>query len=624
MNDNLNSNIYKKSININNVTLENNEAKYFGGVIYTNMTDTYQFMIKNTKFIKNKADVAGGVVFFERIDDDTKKIISFFSDDKSSFYKNVFLNNTAKSHGNIYATHPSKLIQKITTSDISEISSGNAISLTLELKDELDNTIIDNEKYYQNIAVQAELFDLKENPLNNQNYSIINNDSSFNNGLNIINNIKLLIQNPGIYYLKFTPKTHTNNILKNAYFNYKIKINDCDPNNVKFITKNNLFYCENPKCNKHCQKLKNYVCIKYNDNINDPELNVCECLKGWTGELWFLLIYIPFTKKLIISTAFSIKFDYSKRDYILMNNIFSPKLCRTMFLSEKNTDKNINIVGNNSNKNFNPKLSETQIFTKSSLDSCNNISSSLNISNSQSLYNANTKNDNSTDNKSQSNIIEYKIENIFDDIVRIAYIDIILIIHDKSLKDEQMNNYFFSKVCPQKQYPILINFCKFILLLYDISKFQSVLNGKFIYLDSKIISYGLFYKDNELFQQIQFYSNTINCCLIFILYYSLIVYIIFKNCENKRTFYFINIPGTKCIIHNSYSCGCELKEIRDYNDLELQSIEEYVYFYKEYFNSLIIIKNIPKILDYFMKNIKSIYYSSYNNILSKTSLSLYK
>jgi len=85
-------------------------------------------------------------------------------------------------------------------------------------------------------------------------------------------------------------------------------------------------------------------------------------------------------------------------------------------------------------------------------------------------------------------------------------------------------------------------------------------------------------------QSIQFYSNLISCLFIFFGYFSYIIYLIYTKKGNYRYNYFINIPKAKCVIHNSYVCPCAGKKVELYDEDELESINQYVTFYKQYFN----------------------------------------
>lgn len=102
------------------------------------------------------------------------------------------------------------------------------------------------------------------------------------------------------------------------------------------------------------------------DKVNDCYLYLICYFFG------FILIYIPFTKKIVISSTFSLKFNYCDRDYILMNNIFSPHLCKNMFFSEKNSSSSLNNNNNNPNKNtFSISNNESEFSTSFPAQSLN-------------------------------------------------------------------------------------------------------------------------------------------------------------------------------------------------------------------------------------------------------------
>jgi len=74
--------------------------------------------------------------------------------------------------------------------------------------------------------------------------------------------------------------------LKTAFFDYKIIIKECDKSYYSIRRSNNLLYCESPKCDKKCLLNNNFECVKDdndNNNINDPEYNICRCIKGKIG-----------------------------------------------------------------------------------------------------------------------------------------------------------------------------------------------------------------------------------------------------------------------------------------------------------------------------------------------------
>ncbi|ORX56691.1 hypothetical protein BCR36DRAFT_280267, partial [Piromyces finnis] len=95
--------------------------------------------------------------------------------------------------------------------------------------------------------------------------------------------------------LKIKAKNNTLNILKETYLNIKLKINDCSRDSIKVIDSNNFYTCELPNCNDNCL-IGNKKCIKPENihmNVNDPNINVCVCLAGYTGNDCLTLDYGP-------------------------------------------------------------------------------------------------------------------------------------------------------------------------------------------------------------------------------------------------------------------------------------------------------------------------------------------
>jgi len=158
-----------------------NSAKYFGGVFYINSSDDIDITIKNSEFLYNNAGIAGGVIFFENITPQVINMKDIFLNLENTL-NNTILNNNAISHGNNFATHPTKFVQKLHDNDIHKIFSGGSISLMLELHDEYDNIVYDQENYYSNIGIKAELYDLNKSIIKD-NYIVKENGNIFNNGI---------------------------------------------------------------------------------------------------------------------------------------------------------------------------------------------------------------------------------------------------------------------------------------------------------------------------------------------------------------------------------------------------------------------------------------------------------
>ncbi|OUM63169.1 hypothetical protein PIROE2DRAFT_10326 [Piromyces sp. E2] len=374
---------YIKKIRINDSLFNNNTAKYFGGILYTNIFNSYDIKVINTNITNNYAGVAGGFAFYSQINFPLKNFYSYLKD---KTFNNLIKNNKAKSHGNDFATHPTHfdLIYNNNNTNF-EILSGQKISLTLELKDSLNNIVIDSEKYYSNIGVHTKLLDYKNNEVDN--YYISDIMSTFSNGLNEINSMKVFIETPGLYHIRLNSKSNYFDISSD----FDIKINDCNITEYyKIIKSNNVFYCEEPICYNCNSKYK--ICNKGNNdngsdeiiNINNPEYNTCNCITGRKGinceekdfedtsgfkiiatvltaviEVFIITIavtlipfknyevvkdfgkysllsitigiYIPFSIRMIIPSKFSLKFNLSFEDNILMNNIFSTEIFEKMF-----------------------------------------------------------------------------------------------------------------------------------------------------------------------------------------------------------------------------------------------------------------------------------------------------
>ncbi|ORY54793.1 hypothetical protein LY90DRAFT_646782 [Neocallimastix californiae] len=274
-NENENENI--NSIIIQDSSFENNTAKYFGGVLYTNINEFYNLNIKNNEFINNYAQVAGGVLFLKNINDNVRKI------DKDLNLNNKFKDNISLSHGNITATHPTNIIFAGNKTEITEIYPGASLYFTIELKDELNNTVTDREKYYSDIGISIELKDHQMNEVNPNDYLFPNIVSSFINGLNIIQYFKIYSKNIGTFYLQITPKTTSLDDLANYKLLYKLNIKDCNSDLIKITNNEGIFHCESPIC-MNCNTTGNFECIKYKDEINDYRYNQCICKKGYYGE----------------------------------------------------------------------------------------------------------------------------------------------------------------------------------------------------------------------------------------------------------------------------------------------------------------------------------------------------
>jgi len=83
--------------------------------------------------------------------------------------------------------------------------------------------------------------------------------------------------------IKIAIENYKNNIVF-QFNDIKIKINDCNDDQIKMYNNNGMPYCETPICNPKCPVEISAYCKSYsNEPINNPSLNICECLPGYNG-----------------------------------------------------------------------------------------------------------------------------------------------------------------------------------------------------------------------------------------------------------------------------------------------------------------------------------------------------
>ncbi|ORX45799.1 hypothetical protein BCR36DRAFT_414396 [Piromyces finnis] len=677
--DNINSpKDYTKLIDIDNSIFDNNKANYFGGLLYANVYYPFKLNMTNSRISNNHAGVAGGFIFFEQINNRIKDISLFVKDKK---YNNTIQNNTATSHGDEFATHPSKFI--LSDNDNTEIYSGGFISLTLELQDDFGNRVNDSEKIYSDIGVQTELYDTQNEKV--KDYFISNIDNIFYN------------DKPEIYYILFKSQINYFDFSKTISTGFKIKINDCEPDkSYKLYKIRELFYCEDPICDRKCDvKNKYFKCVKGNsnnnntENINNPLYNTCSCITGRAGSdcqqkvfydtknfesgvlvttiiieiimtlifiitfaffrnykvikdfgksslifitigcilkifnnlflisdkkmncslnmitsyIGFALVYIAFIKKIIISLNFSIKFNLSIEDNIIMSNVFTYELYEKLFKETRELSNSIFNIGNTkkyvnkfyiSSRNFDNQVDGTMSFHILNNNEQNPIRTTF-----SSLFNM----------QSQKSIMTYKRSNTYNGTLFKIYARIVMILmlialflvlciiyiffySINDLKIIELKSGMYAYRCSNPIFSLIIYLAEFVSLLYAIIKYSSVRKTRYIFIDVYIIGiiipiwiifdptiniivHNLFKNNIIISHNIQFLCNS--------------------NEGNNRTFYFISVPKVKCNDHNSYSCECETKKIVKYTDEEIQSINEFILNYKKLFNMKYIFKNYKKI-----------------------------
>jgi len=79
------------------------------------------------------------------------------------------------------------------------------------------------------------------------------------------------------------------------FHDIEINVHDCNKNQIKMYSTNQIPYCENPICKDSCPVDISARCI-YNESlpINDKNSNICECYNGYSGENCSLKTFIDF------------------------------------------------------------------------------------------------------------------------------------------------------------------------------------------------------------------------------------------------------------------------------------------------------------------------------------------
>ncbi|OUM59253.1 hypothetical protein PIROE2DRAFT_15246, partial [Piromyces sp. E2] len=278
--DNINDNDNNKYlINIRDTIFKNNNADYFGGVIYSNFDLTYlkSYKVSNTSFIENHA-YAGGVIYLNNCNSNTNKTFFKLCGDNITYDK-----NTAISHGKDFATSPYLIQPLFNNTTIIEKKSGMTFPLNFKLLDKFEQQIIDISKYYSNIILNIK--NSNSSDINSIYSKIIGNVCYFSKGICELNNFKIYTINPTTINIKLSLENNNYNI-KFSNNNITFEIKDCNPEQIKITDKNNFFKCENPICDVNCPtSLGRAACIKSNKtNINNINLNQCKCVDGWIGD----------------------------------------------------------------------------------------------------------------------------------------------------------------------------------------------------------------------------------------------------------------------------------------------------------------------------------------------------
>ncbi|OUM67073.1 hypothetical protein PIROE2DRAFT_5561 [Piromyces sp. E2] len=296
----LGNNHYRNNILILNSKFIKNQAKYFGGAIYSDSVYFNSLNLtegKNVSFTENHA-YSGGALYFNNIDNVDSFLI------KESLDKLSYNNNTSESHGNKYATNPYSINTVSYNSKEIIIKSGELFPLEFILVDKFNQTVYDISKYYSNVMLTIYDEDITKNE---NDIKIEGNTCNFTKGKCELQNFKIYSKNLTTLNLNLILE-YENKLINVNNIPIKLIIDDCSNDQIKLFMKNSeYYYCENPKCNDNCPKDK-AVCVKSkinNININDKNINICSCLAGWKGYNCELKDYLH------INLAFNSYINYS-------------------------------------------------------------------------------------------------------------------------------------------------------------------------------------------------------------------------------------------------------------------------------------------------------------------------
>ncbi|ORX84871.1 hypothetical protein BCR32DRAFT_291039 [Anaeromyces robustus] len=324
-NDNSLNNII---INMENNIFEKNQAENYGGAIYSNYNSINSYINKNNKIKYNEAGIMGGGIYSKNIWNNSKCIFIF--DHSSDFQENI-----SNNHLNNYSSKPSyiSLDNKIKGNKIS-LYSGDLLPLSFSLYDEYDNIVEDKAKFLSYVMLTLSLkekysnsttstnnitrrnnINEKYNTSENINKNIIVDNNTDDIGLIKKINTKLLgnvsslmgghfkfndfkiIGNANTYILNLSINDYNEDVIFKIP-EIEITINQgCSENYIKFYDKNDFLSCEIPKCFSSCPVDITAECIANTTiiNKNDPHLNKCQCLPGWTGSLCNEKVFINFS-----------------------------------------------------------------------------------------------------------------------------------------------------------------------------------------------------------------------------------------------------------------------------------------------------------------------------------------
>ncbi|OUM65923.1 hypothetical protein PIROE2DRAFT_6994 [Piromyces sp. E2] len=295
----------------NNIFMEN-IAVNFGGAIYSEFNKFYLATSRNNIIIENKAGVMGGGIFS----------LNLVHENLFNLSNCQISNNTVNSFVNDYTSRPSYITLNDKKINSVNITSGGHLPLEFTLYDEFDNIIFDVTKYYSSLSIKVVLtneeFFLDDNNEDddsffNRNFYLVDNVCSFSQGICNLNNFRIFA-NPNIYIMHFKIEHYNDNNIQFKTNNITIQISKCNDNQIQMYDRNDILYCEDPKCEDSCPISKNsaFCYPSENNKYNDPKLNHCYCIYGWEGEfciikdngIYKILIFCTSITMIFISNFF--------------------------------------------------------------------------------------------------------------------------------------------------------------------------------------------------------------------------------------------------------------------------------------------------------------------------------
>ncbi|ORX82768.1 hypothetical protein BCR32DRAFT_292411 [Anaeromyces robustus] len=284
---------YSNSIKLDNTKFLYNSVTYNGGAIYSNFEDLNIKPVKKVVFQGNSA-YAGGAIY---INNDNKEKNTLFNVRN----KNIkYYDNSAISHGDNYATGPHMIEEMDENNNEKELVfiNGENFFMEFRLVDEFGHVISDIYKYFPNVVLN---FDIIYN-LNKTYNKITGNNCYFTKGVCSMKNFRIYSSESFEFKLKLSIESKESDIIvdfQKDIFNGKIK--DCGQNEIKIFDQNKFYHCEEPECTYLCPILSNKAeCLKSTineeNNINDPNNNICSCYSGWSGPYCEMPIYADVKK----------------------------------------------------------------------------------------------------------------------------------------------------------------------------------------------------------------------------------------------------------------------------------------------------------------------------------------